>query len=177
MSHLWLFSIKFIDDSILLISKTKTILLVTNPSPRLHFYSSSNIPTLISAFLYFAAFFIINVQKHYPNYCGTSHPIKCSYYILYIYLGESLSLKKLHCTHKLMINYCTKFWQSKKVMCNFPMNSGGTGLDTSGAITQFGTTFESSSGLEVREIWSTISYHIALWHSTEYKLLHSCVCV
>ena len=47
-------------------------------------------------------------------------------------------------------------------MCNFPMNSGGTGLDTSGAITQFGTTFESSSGLEVREIWSTISYHIAL---------------
>ena len=42
-------------------------------------------------------------------------------------------------------------------MCNFPMNSGGTGLDTSGAITQFGTTFESSSGLEVREIWSTIS--------------------
>ena len=91
----------------------------------------------------------------------SSHPIKCSY-ILYIYLGESLSLKKLHCTHKLMINYCTKFWQSKKVMCNFPMNSGGTGLDTSGAITQFGTTFESSSGLEVREIWSTISYHIAL---------------
>ena len=86
----------------------------------------------------------------------SSHPIKCSY-ILYIYLGESLSLKKLHCTHKLMINYCTKFWQSKKVMCNFPMNSGGTGLDTSGAITQFGTTFESSSGLEVREIWSTIS--------------------
>ena len=91
----------------------------------------------------------------------SSHPIKYSY-ILYIYLGESLSLKKLHCTHKLMINYCTKFWQSKKVMCNFPMNSGGTGLDTSGAITQFGTTFESSSGLEVREIWSTISYHIAL---------------
>ena len=83
----------------------------------------------------------------------SSHPIKCSY-ILYFYLGESLSLKKLHCTHKLMINYCTKFWQSKKVMCNFPMNSGGTGLDTSGAITQFGTTFESSSGLEVREIWS-----------------------
>ena len=80
----------------------------------------------------------------------SSHPIKCSY-ILYFYLGESLSLKKLHCTHKLMINYCTKFWQSKKVMCNFPMNSGGTGLDTSGAITQFGTTFESSSGLEVRE--------------------------
>ena len=53
-----------------------------------------------------------------------------------------------------MINYCTKSWlpgSLKKSRVIFLWNSGGTGLDTSGTITQFGTTSESSSGLEVRE--------------------------